>query len=131
RRGWSAGEKNLGGAGTAFCGGSAGKGEGVNLDVIQHRRLGGRAAPAGVPVNPGAAPGAGGGPGGKGIAIHGCGGERAPEPTISPSVPSTRPKFVLDGLPSLANVSFRVAAIDPASATGQSPWSAWVVGNAR
>jgi hypothetical protein len=51
--------------------------------------------------------------------------------TFSPSIPSTKPRFVLDGLPSNASVSVRVAAIDPASATGQSSWSPWVLGNAR
>jgi hypothetical protein len=28
-------------------------------------------------------------------------------------------------------VSMRVAAIDPASPTGQSPWSAWVAGSVK
>jgi hypothetical protein len=28
-------------------------------------------------------------------------------------------------------VSFRIAAVDPKSPTGISPWSAWVLGNAR
>jgi hypothetical protein len=34
-------------------------------------------------------------------------------------------------LPAASVVSFRVAAIDPAAPTGQSPWSAWVAGSVR
>ena len=71
----------------------------------------------------------------KGIAIHGFVVQHATDPanpaTVSGSIPWTRTTFKIDGLPSKANVSVRVAAIDPASPEGQSPWSAWVVGNAR
>jgi hypothetical protein len=43
----------------------------------------------------------------------------------------TQAKLVLGGLPSNASVSVRVAAIDPTAPNHQSPWSAWVLGNAR
>lgn len=43
----------------------------------------------------------------------------------------TAPGRALKGMTPGAKVSVRVAAIDPASPTGQSAWSAWVLGNAR
>jgi hypothetical protein len=51
--------------------------------------------------------------------------------TISAPVPCTKPKLALTRITSGAALRFRVAAIDPASPTGMSPWSAWVVGSAR
>ena len=70
----------------------------------------------------------------KGIAVHGFLVQRATDPsnpsTISGPFACTRPRFVLSDLPSGAVVHVRVAAIDPAS-PGQSPWSAWIIGNAR
>jgi hypothetical protein len=43
----------------------------------------------------------------------------------------TKRKITLGGLPSGAIVYFRVAAIDPREASGQSPWAAWTSGAAR
>jgi hypothetical protein len=43
----------------------------------------------------------------------------------------TKTKYTLGGLPSGAIVYFRVAAIDPSSSSGQSPWTAWTSGAAR
>ena len=51
--------------------------------------------------------------------------------TIAAAAACTKQKLTLTGMPAGASLSVRVAAIDPASSTGQSPWSAWVVGNAK
>jgi hypothetical protein len=51
--------------------------------------------------------------------------------TYSPSLACTKSKFTLTGATSGSSVSFRVAAIDPSSATGQTAWSGWVVGTVR
>ena len=119
---------------TVYCGGSADKVTGFSLEVITHGRIGLLAAPVDLTVNPGALPGEVESKWTKGVAIHGFVVQHATDPTnaatISASIPSTKPKFALAGLPSNANVSVRVAAIDPASPTGQSPWTAWVIGNA-
>jgi hypothetical protein len=120
---------------TVYCGGSADKVKGFSLDVVNRGRLGILPAPEGLSVNPGVEPGEVVATWPKGIYGHGFVVQHATDPsnpaTVSGSIPSTRPKFVLDGLPSKTNVNVRVAAIDPASSEGQSPWSAWVVGNAR
>jgi len=51
--------------------------------------------------------------------------------TYSLLMASTRAKYTLKGAQSSTIVHFRVAAIDPASATGASPWSDWVAGTVR
>jgi hypothetical protein len=135
RRDWVAGKKHVTSTVTVFCGGSADMVKSFNLDVITHGRLGLLVAPTGLAVNPGAAAGEVEVKWTKGVAIHGFVVQHATDPanatTVSASIPTTKPKLVLTGLASNASVSFRVAAIDPASPTGQSPWSAWVLGNAR
>ena len=135
RRDWAASRKQVVSCVTVYCGGSADKVKGFSLDVIRHGRLGALDAPVGLTVNPGAAPGEVVSKWTAGIAQHGFVVQHATDPgnaaTISASIPRTRPRFTLDGLPSNANVSVRVAAIDPAVPAGQSAWSAWVVGNAR
>ena len=135
RRDWAASKMQVVSAVTVFCGGSADKVKGFNLDVVSRSRLGALEAPSNLTVNPGTVLGEVVGKWAKGLATHGFVVQHATDPTsvatISAPVPSTRARFTLDGLPSSANVSLRVAAIDPSSPTGQSPWSAWVVGNAR
>jgi hypothetical protein len=135
RRDWSAARKQVITSVTVFCGGSADKVTAFGLDLLRHGRIGILPVPTGLTANPGTVTGELVCAWTKGVAIHGFVVQHATDPsnaaTFSPSIPSTKPKFVLDGLPSNASVSVRVAAIDPASATGQSPWSAWVLGNAR
>jgi hypothetical protein len=135
RRDWMAARKQVVSTVTVFAAGSADTIKGFNLDVIQNGRLGLLSAPEGLSVNPGAVPGEIVATWTKGIAIHGFVVQHATDPnnaaTISPSIPSTKPKLVVDGLSSNASVSFRVAAIDPASTTGQSQWTSWVIGNAK
>jgi hypothetical protein len=53
----------------------------------------------------------------------------ANQATYSVPAVTTRVKYTLKG--ATAPVYFRVAAIDPSSPTGQSPWSAWVAGTVR
>jgi hypothetical protein len=135
RRDWLASRKQVVSTVTVFAAGSTDTIKGFNLDVIQHGRLGPLAAPTDLSVNPGAELGEIVATWDKGIAVHGFVVQHATDPnnaaTLSPSIPSTKPKLVVRGLPSNAAVSFRVAAIDPASPTGQSPWSVWVLGNAK
>jgi hypothetical protein len=135
RRDWFAAKKQVVSTVTVFCGGSADKVKGFTLDVVTRTAIGPLAAPIDVTVNPGTALGDVVSKWTKGLATHGFVVQHATDPsnaaTISGSTPSTKPSFTLGGMPSNATVSVRVAAIDPASSTGQSPWSAWVVGNAR
>jgi hypothetical protein len=135
RRDWAAQKKAVVSSVTVFCGGSADMVQSFNLDVITHTRLGALPAPSGLEVNPGTVLGDVVAKWLKGIARHGFVVQHATDPTnqatISAPTPCTKVSFKLGGMPSGANVSFRVAAIDPTSATGISPWSAWVLGNAR
>jgi hypothetical protein len=135
RRDWLAAKQQVTSTVTVFCAGNPELVKSFALDVVTHGRLGPLDAPSGLAVNPGTAPGEVVAKWDKGVAAHGFVVQHATDPTnpatISASTPSTKVTFTLAGLPSSTNVSMRVAAIDPASATGQSPWSAWVVGNAR
>jgi hypothetical protein len=135
RRDWEASKMQVTTTVTVFCGGSADKVKGFNLDVRSHTRIGPLGAPIDLTVNPGKDLGQVLVAWAKGLARHGFIAQHATDPntpaTFSTPVPCTKPKLLAAGLTPGASVSFRVAAIDPASATGMSPWSAWVVGNAR
>jgi len=135
RRDWAASKRQVISTVTLFCGGSADRVKAFNLDVITRVNPGVLAAPDALAVGPGTAPGEVAVRWAKGLATHGFVVQHATDPanaaTVSAPTPSTRPRFTLGGAAPGANVSVRVAAIDPAAATGQSPWSAWVVGNAR
>ena len=135
RRDWLASKKQVLATVTVFCGGSADTVKGFNLDVVTRAPLGPLPAPANLAVNPGKVQGEVVAKWATGIATHGFVVQHATDPTnaatISVPIACTKARFTLDGMPSSANVSIRVAAIDPASSTGQSPWTAWVVGNAR
>ncbi len=135
RRDWQASKKQVLSTVTVYCGGSADKVKGFNLDVVTRARLGALPTPANLAVNPGKLPGEVVSTWDKGLAAHGFLVQHATDPTnaatISMPTACTKARFTLDGMPSSANVSIRVAAINPASPTGQTPWSAWVVGNAR
>jgi hypothetical protein len=135
RHDWAVSRVQVTTAVTLFCGGNADKVKGFDLDVVTHARIGLLGAPIDLTVNPGKDVGQVLGAWAKGVAVHGFLAQHATDPntaaTISSPVPCTKPKLLLSGLTSGASISFRVAAIDPASPTGMSPWSAWVVGNAR
>jgi hypothetical protein len=135
RRDWATSKVQVTTAVTLFCAGSADKVKGFSLDVVTHARIGLLGAPIDLTVNPGREAGQVLGAWAKGQARHGFLAQHATDPaspaTISAPVPCTKPKLLLTGLTSGTSMSLRVAAIDPASATGMSPWSAWVVGNVR
>jgi len=135
RRNWLASKAQVVASVTLFCGGSAAKVKGFNLDVVSHGKLGPLGAPGDLTVNPGTVLGEVVAKWSKGLARHGFLVQHATDPasaaTISVPVPCTKISFTLGGMPSNAAVSIRVAAIDPASPNNQGPWSAWVLGNAR
>jgi hypothetical protein len=135
RRDWAASRVQVTTTVTVFCAGNADKVKGFALDVVTHARIGLLGAPIDLTVNPGKVVGEVLGAWAKGVAGHGFLAQHATDPntaaTVSAAVPCTKPKLLLSGLTSGTSISFRVAAIDPASPTGMSPWSAWVVGNVR
>jgi len=119
RRDWLASKKQVLSTVTVFCGGSADKVKGFNLDVVTRARLGALATPADLAVNPGKLPGDVVSTWTKGLATHGFLVQHATDPnsaaTISTPTACTKARFTLGGMPQGANVSMRVAAIDPAS----------------
>jgi hypothetical protein len=135
RRDWGAAKSQVLSNVTLFCGGSVDRVKGFTLDVVGYGKVGALEAPANLAVNPGAQPGQVAASWSKGLATHGFLAQHATDPanaaTISAPIASTKVKLTLGGLTPGATLSFRVAAIDPASPTGQTAWSAWVVGNAR
>jgi hypothetical protein len=120
---------------TSVCAGSPDRVKALNLDVVAHARLGALAAPIGVAGVPGVGNGEVTLAWTKGNVIHGWLVQYATDPanpaSFSAAIPSTKRKITLSGLPHGANLSFRVAAIDPASTTGLTPWSAWVIATVR
>jgi hypothetical protein len=135
RRDWASSRQQVISTVTVFCGGSADKVKGFNLDVVTHARLGALAVPADLNVNPGKVLGEVLATWTRGLAKHGFVAQHATDPstaaTISVPFVVTKVSFKLEGMTSGASVSFRVAAIDPTSPTGQTGWTPWVVGNAR
>lgn len=135
RRDWQAAKATVLSNATVVGGGSADDVKGLSLDVMSHARLGALSAPAGLAVAPGKVPGDITASWERGVARHGFLVQHASDPnapaTISAPVACTKQKLALTGMPVGASLSFRVAAIDPASPTGQTPWSAWVVGSVR
>jgi hypothetical protein len=135
RRDWAAAKAHVVSAVTLFCGGSADKVKGFNLDVLSRTRRGALEAPIDVAVSPGTAPGTAVSTWSKGNAGHGFLVQHATDPSnpaaLSTPAANTKTSITLSGLTPGVGVSVRVAAIDPSSPTGQSPWSAWTLGNAR
>jgi hypothetical protein len=135
RRDWRASKTLVEGIVTVVCAGAADRVKALSLDVVSHARLGALAAPTGLVAGTGLLNGEAIVSWVKRLAKHGfvvrlATDANAPA-TFSMPVVSTKRKLTLGGLPHGASLSFRVAAIDPASATGQSPWSAWVLGILR
>jgi hypothetical protein len=135
RRDWQVTKAQVMSTATGICGGSADRLKALSLDVVAHARLGALAAPAGLAVNPGKLSGDITAAWKRGVAKHGFLAQHASNPadatTYSTPTACTKAKLALHGMPSGSSISFRVAAIDPASPMGQSPWSAWVLGNVR
>jgi hypothetical protein len=132
---WQVAKMQVTSIATSVCAGSPDRVKALNLDVIVHARIGALAAPIGFTGTPGTGNGQVELAWTKGNASHGWLVQYATDPsnatTVSASIPSTKRKITLSGLPHSANLSFRVAAIDPTSATGMSPWSAWITATVR
>jgi hypothetical protein len=137
RRDWHVETTHVLSVATLFCGGSADTVKSFTLDVASHGRIGLLDVPADLAVHPGKVGGEVDGSWSRGNARHGFLVQHATDPanpaTVSAPTACTKSTFKLGGLPSGASVSVsvRVAAIDPASPTGQTPWSAWVLGSAK
>jgi hypothetical protein len=135
RRDWQVETAQVLTTATVFCGGSADTMKSLGLDVVAHGRIGTLGIPADLAVSPGRAAGEVQAAWLRGNARHGFLVQHATNPadpaTVSAPAAWTKVKLKLGGIPSGTSVAFRVAAIDPASPTGQSPWSAWVVGTAK
>jgi hypothetical protein len=135
RRTWQATKVQVLSTVTVFCAGSADRVKAWCLDVLTRERHGLLDAPADLTLNPGTAFGDAEARWAKGPAGHGFLAQYATDPgspaTISAAIACTRPSLALKGMTPGAALSVRVAAIDPASPTGQTGWTAWVLGNAR
>jgi hypothetical protein len=117
------------------CAGSADLIHGLGLDVVSHAVLGPLAAPQNLAASQGAALGTAVLTWARGSAHHGFVVQHATDPaspaTLSMPVPCTRSRYTLVGATSSTVVHLRVAAIDPSSPTGQSPWSDWIAATVR
>jgi hypothetical protein len=135
RADWQVAKTVVTGIATSVCAGSPDRVKALNLDVVVYGRHGMLAVPAGLAVSPGSGNGEVLATWARGLATHGWLVQYATDPanpaTVSAAIPSTKRAIKLGGLPHSANVSFRVAAIDPASATGMTPWSPWVLVTVR
>jgi hypothetical protein len=115
--------------------GSADMVHSLGFDVVIHVPAGTLEAPTGLVTLPGTALGEAVIAWQRGKARHGFIVQRAadvanPASYVAP-VPCTKTKCAIAGLAPAAVVHFRVAAIDPTSDTGASPWSEWVACTVR
>jgi hypothetical protein len=117
------------------CQGSPDLVHGLGFDVLTHGPAVAQAAPSGVVALPGTVGGEAVVSWQRGSGRHGFIVQHATDvanpATLSAAIPCTKTKYTLEGAPSLSIVHFRVAAIDPTSSTGQSPWSDWVTSTVR
>jgi hypothetical protein len=117
------------------CDGAAEKVQGFGFDLATHTILAVLDAPANLVSSIGKQPGEAVITWDKGSANHGFLVQHATDvatpATYSGSIASTKPKYTISGATSGSVVHVRVAAIDPRSATGQSPWSAWIAATVR
>jgi hypothetical protein len=102
----------------------------LGYDVVTHVTPGLQPAPSGIVALPATVSGEAAiswqkGTARKGFMVQRAGDPANPASFVAP-VPCTKTKFKIDGEKSASVVSFRVAAIDPKSPTGVSPWSDWV-----
>jgi hypothetical protein len=135
RQGWRVATKEVTGNVARVTEGSADLVHSLGFDVLTH------AVPAAQPAPIGLVPLAGKAAGDaevtwqRGTAKHGFVVQRATDvanpATYAAAVPCTKTKYTLEGGQSASVVHFRVAAIDPTSSTGTSPWSDWVTCTVR
>jgi len=135
RADWAVETKQVIATAAIACQGSADLVHGLGLDVLTHAALGPLAAPANLATSQGAALGSAVLTWARGNAHHGFVVQHATDPasqaTLSVPVPCTRVRFTFVGGPPSSIVHLRVAAIDPTSPTGQSPWSDWIAATLR
>jgi hypothetical protein len=135
RRDWRTSTKHVLSTAGVVCGGSVDRVKALGLDVITQTKVGALDAPTDLVVQAGKALGQTVSAWLKGNARHGFLVQHATDPanpaTYSAVTPSTKTKYTLDGSPSGANVYVRVAAVDPTSKSGMSPWTPWTAGTAR
>jgi hypothetical protein len=135
RSAWGTSTAHVLSTATVFCAGSVETVQSLALDVESHARHGALGVVAGLAVNPGKGSGEVVASWLRGNASRGFVVQHASDAgnpaTYATPTPWTKTRFTLGGLATNAAVSFRVAAIDPTSATGTGPWTAWVLGNAR
>jgi hypothetical protein len=135
RRDWNDALKQMLATVAIFCQGSADQVHAFGFDVLTHAGLGLLATPGNLATKPGTVIGEAVFSWARGSARHGFLVQHATDvnnaQTVSAAVPCTRSKYTLTGAPTSSVVHFRVAAIDPAAPTGQTPWSDWVAGTVR
>ena len=135
RRDWGTSLKHLLGTVEVFGKGSVDVVKGFGFEVRTTKTLGPLAAPTNLVLVRGKEAGSVKASWDKGPSSHGFVVQHATDPaspaTFSTPKAWTKRTYTLGGLPSGSNVSFRVAAVDPASPAGMSPWSDWVLGTAR
>jgi hypothetical protein len=118
-----------------FAAGSVDVVKSFGFEVMGHTPATPQLAPTELTVNPGKAAGQLAVGWKKGEARHGFvvqhATDLANQASYSAMLPCTRTKTTLGGLPSGTVVQVRVAAVDPTTPTGMSPWSDWRSGTVR
>jgi len=135
RRDWSAATQKLIAHVAVFAKGSADQLRGLGFDVRSRTPSSPQEAPAGLVAYPGDESGEVVVRWQRGGARHGFIVQHTTDPAnpaaFSPNIPVTRTKYTLVGALPSSIVHLRVAAVDPTSDMGHSPWSDWVVFSVR
>jgi hypothetical protein len=135
RRAWRVAYAQVVSTVNVFSNGSAATVQSFGFDTKAIGQIVSPSAVEGLTVNTGKLPGEVIAAWPKGDARHGFILQHATDPTnaatYSAFIPCTKTKYTLGGSPSGTNVSFRIAPVDPTSASGIGPWSAWTAGTAR
>jgi hypothetical protein len=135
RQSWRTAAKEVTGIVNRLCEGSPDLVHSLGFDVFKHGAPAAQPAPIGLVPLPGKAVGGAEVTWQRGTATHGFVVQRAADvanpATYAAAVPCTKTKYMIEGAPSASVVHFRVAAIDPTSSTGVSPWSDWVACTVR
>jgi hypothetical protein len=132
---WRVCRKQLLSNADTFCADSLEKVHGFGLDAATLAALGLLSTPEGLATSPGKLSGEARFTWIHGVACHGFvvqhATDAASSATYSPIMPWTKSKYTLTGALPGTTVYFRVAAIDPHAASGQSPWSGWIAATVR
>ncbi len=135
RRDWKAAQNQVLATVASVCQGSVDQVLSLGFKTRTSTPVGALSAPTGLTVGPGMGAGDVLAVWERGSARHGFIVQHATDvanvATYSGNVPSTRVRFTLTGQAPATVVHFRVAAVDPSSASGMSPWSDWVAGTAK